>query len=269
MASDSKQGRARSAAQRPCHRIAAVRQSGFAQKVLTRFPLPPRAPHSALATLVGAIAIFAALVPATQAATVSLGDSFSSGEGAAPFDAGTSQESGNGCDRSAKAWPRLLGVPKANHFACSGATTGDFYKASKDPVSQLESLRRVAARESISKVYVTIGGNDLGFSHTIRHCFFENCLKQMDTHELRKLHQVVEPAVAKALSEAKTAAAGGQVVLVGYPDLIPLRARGSSTAAGSPTKRSPASGSWSQNLTRRSPRPRARPASPTSRSVAP
>ena len=116
---------------------------------------------------------------------------------------------------------------------------------------------------------MTIGGNDLGFSHTIRHCFFENCLKQMDTHELRKLHQVVEPAVAKALSEAKTAAAGGQVVLVGYPDLIPSPGSRFVNCGWLADKRSPASGSWSQNLTRRSPRPRARPASPTSRSVAP
>ncbi|MGH7485567.1 MAG: SGNH/GDSL hydrolase family protein, partial [bacterium] len=107
-----------------------------------------------LAALAGAIALCALLAPLARATTVSLGDSFSSGEGAAPFDAGTSQENGNGCDRSAKAWPRLLGVPKADHFACSGATTADFYESKKDSVSQLENLRLVAAREPISKVYV-------------------------------------------------------------------------------------------------------------------
>jgi GDSL-like Lipase/Acylhydrolase family len=156
-----------------------------------------------------------------SATTVSLGDSFSSGEGAGQYDAGTSQETGNGCDRSPLAWPRLLGVPKANHFACSGATTADFYESPKDPVSQLEDLRRVAAREPISKVYVTIGGNDLGFSKIVGDCVVRTCLSHMDTVELPKLHQVVEPAVAKALAETKTAAAGGQVILVGYPDLIP------------------------------------------------
>jgi lysophospholipase L1-like esterase len=167
-----------------------------------------------------AIALLA-LPNAASATTVSLGDSFSSGEGASPYDAGTSQEHGNGCDRSAQAWPRLLGVPESNHFACSGDKTTEFYKAKNDPLSQLESLRLVAAREPISKVYVTIGGNDLGFSTILGACIAYDCLRHMDSHELKKLHEKVEPAVAKALSEAKAAANGGQVMLVGYPNLIP------------------------------------------------
>lgn len=174
-----------------------------------------------LAILAGVIVICALLVSPAHATTVSLGDSFSSGEGAGPFDAGTSQENGNGCDRSAKAWPRLLGVPKGNHFACSGATTADFYESKKDPVSQLENLRRVAAREPISKVYVTIGGNDLGFGSIVGDCVVRTCLSHLDSVELPRLRDKVEPAVAKALSETKIAAGGGQVILVGYPDLIP------------------------------------------------
>jgi lysophospholipase L1-like esterase len=166
-----------------------------------------------------------ALPSAALATTVSLGDSFSSGEGAGPYDAGTSAEHGNGCDRSEQAWPRLLGVPRQNHFACSGATTTDFYESKKENVSQLERLRSVATREPISKVYVTIGGNDLGFGDIVGSCFSptpgHSCLKQMDTHELPRLHDFVEPAVAKALAETKTAASGGQVIMVGYPDLIP------------------------------------------------
>ena len=174
-----------------------------------------------LAALVPAMAICALLAPAASATTVSLGDSFSSGEGAPPYDSGTSTEHGNGCDRSGHAWPRLLGVPQKNHFACSGATTLDFYETSKDPVSQLENLRRVAAREPISKVYVTIGGNNLGFSAILGDCVVRTCLSHMDSVELPRLRDKVEPAVAKALTETKTAAAGGQVILVGYPDLIP------------------------------------------------
>ena len=167
-------------------------------------------------------ALTALLIPnAALATTVSLGDSFSSGEGAGNYDAGTSQEDGNGCDRSPQAWPRLLGVPKQNHFACSGATTADFYESKKDPVSQLENLRRVAAREPISKVYVTIGGNDLGFGTIVGDCVVRTCLSHLDSVEIPRLHDKVEPAVAKALSETKIAAAGGQVILVGYPDLIP------------------------------------------------
>jgi hypothetical protein len=172
--------------------------------------------------VVALVALTLLVVPSgALATTVSLGDSFSSGEGAGNYDAGTSQEHGNGCDRSPDAWPRLIGVPQQNHIACSGATTADFYKAGKDPLSQLDSLRAIAAREPISKVYVTIGGNDLGFSKIIRDCVWRSCLKQMDSVELPKLHDEVEPAVAKSLGETKIAAAGAQVILVGYPDLIP------------------------------------------------
>jgi hypothetical protein len=172
-----------------------------------------------------------ALQPALAfATTASLGDSYSSGEGAGPFSRETDLKIGNGCHRSAKAWPRLLGVPAANHFACSGATTGDFFTpqksgllAGQDGTSQLDRLRALATREPISKVYVTIGGNDLGFAGIIRDCRIKDCLKQMDKKELPKLEDVVKPAVENALAETGVAAAGGQVILVGYPDVIPSR----------------------------------------------
>jgi lysophospholipase L1-like esterase len=180
---------------------------------------------ASLGSLAGVLLACALLAPVACATTASLGDSYSSGEGAGPFDAGTQHSGGDGCDRSGNAWPRLLGVPKANHFACSGATTQDFYKPGKEIVGQLDDLRALAAREPISKVYVTIGGNDLGFSSIIFSCLEpvpgHSCLKRMDQVELPKLHDQVRPAVAKALAETRAAAAGGQVIMVGYPDLIP------------------------------------------------
>jgi lysophospholipase L1-like esterase len=174
-----------------------------------------------LSALVAAIATCVLFAPAAGATTVSLGDSFSSGEGTGNYDAGTSQEHGNGCDRSPDAWPRLLGVPKKNHFACSGATTADFYESTKDPVSQLSNLQEVAQREPISKVYVTIGGNDLGFGTIVGDCYVRTCLSHLDSVELPRLRDKVEPAVTRALEETKKYANGGQVILVGYPDLIP------------------------------------------------
>jgi lysophospholipase L1-like esterase len=174
-----------------------------------------------MAAFVVAFGALAIVAPVAWATTASLGDSYSSGEGAGPFDQGTQHSGGNGCDRSSKAWPRLLGVPKANHFACSGAKTIDFYESTKEDTSQLERLRALAAREPISKVYVTIGGNDLGFSHIIKDCLTHSCLRQMDKVELPKLRDQVRPAVIKALDETRTAAPGAQVLMVGYPNLIP------------------------------------------------
>ena len=179
-------------------------------------------PRSALAILAAGLGALAIAAPAS-AAIASLGDSYSSGEGAGPFDSGTQKAGGNGCDRSAKAWPRLLGVPQANHFACSGAKTIDFYETKKESVSQLERLRALAAKEPISKVYVTIGGNDLGFSQIIRDCLTHSCLRRMDSVELPKLRDHVVPAVTKALEETRAAAPGAEVVMVGYPNLIPSR----------------------------------------------
>jgi lysophospholipase L1-like esterase len=172
-----------------------------------------------------ALAVFAAAPASGLAAVASLGDSYSSGEGAGPFDSGTQVHGGNGCDRSGQAWPRLLGVPQANHFACSGAKTTDFYAPGRQISGQLDQLRALVAREPVSKVYVTIGGNDLGFSHIIKDCVFRSfgCLRRMNDVELPKLQNEVKPAVAKALADTRAAAAGGQVVLVGYPNVIPSR----------------------------------------------
>lgn len=173
--------------------------------------------------------LWAVIVPCVaSAAMASLGDSYSSGEGAGPFERATAVHVGNGCHRSAKAWPRLLGVSAETHFACSGATTADFYTGQKhgllagsDGTGQLDRLRALAARESISKVYVTIGGNDLGFGSVLRDCVVYDCLRHMDSHELPKLHERVVPAVTKALADARSAAGGGRVILSGYPNLIP------------------------------------------------
>jgi lysophospholipase L1-like esterase len=191
--------------------------------------LLPIASKSPLPLLLAIALISSLLAPGMAGATIaSLGDSYSSGEGAGPFERATDVHIGNGCHRSSKAWPRLLGVPVENHFACSGATTADFYSGQKrgilaapDDTGQLDRLRALAGRESISKVYVTIGGNDLGFGRIIRDCVVYDCLRHMDSHELPKLRDKVVPAVTKALADAKSAAAGGQVILVGYPNLVP------------------------------------------------
>jgi hypothetical protein len=56
------------------------------------------------------VALFALVwcSPARADTIVSLGDSFSSGEGTGTYDSGTGGN--HGCHRSYLAWPRLLGV---------------------------------------------------------------------------------------------------------------------------------------------------------------
>lgn len=173
-----------------------------------------------------ALSLLAVAPGSAQALQVSMGDSYSSGEGAGKYDTATKLVVGNGCHRTGRAWPRLLGVPKEAHLACSGAKTIDFFTSHKrgpDATSQLDRLRALAAAHSISRVFVTIGGNDLGFSRIFKACIvpLDSCLDQMDEKELPRLHRVVRPDVIGALIATSQAAGGAEVLLVGYPDLIP------------------------------------------------
>jgi hypothetical protein len=168
------------------------------------------------------------------AISVSMGDSYSSGEGAGDYDFGTKTGVGNGCHRSSHAWPRLLGVSEGAHLACSGATTENFVRAQKfgllagaDGTPQITRLQGLVATQPVSRVYVTVGGNDLGFKSIILYCRFDprDCLGDMDQVELKKLREKVAPKVTATLAAVKLVAAGAEVVMVGYPDVIPPAGR--------------------------------------------
>lgn len=66
---------------------------------------------------------------------VAMGDSFSSGEGNPPFEAGTDEGGVNECHRSDRAYPRLIagssnGIPSlslTDFRACSGAVTSNIW----------------------------------------------------------------------------------------------------------------------------------------------
>lgn len=174
-------------------------------------------------SLVCLVAGLAVASPA-GAVVVSMGDSYSSGEGAGPFDEGTGGN-GNTCHRSVNAWPRLSGVPKRAHLACSGAKTRDFFygktTTGPDKIGQLDQLRAIAKREKITRVLIGVGGNDLGFGQIMRDCFLKDCLKRMDAVELPRLRGVVRSDVARVLRLAHQASGNAEVVLVGYPNAIP------------------------------------------------
>lgn len=107
--------------------------------------------------------------------TVVLGDSYSSGEGAGDYE-----EDGEDytCHRSRNAY----GVdvePDAVVIACSGATSPDLLgllQTDKQP-DQMNLLKKMEAPEI---VFLTIGGNDIGFSEIVRHCFIGNCADEKD-----------------------------------------------------------------------------------------
>lgn len=117
--------------------------------------------------------------PAAGAASgyyIAMGDSYSSGEGAPPYDAGTAVD-GNMCHQGPSGWPRLLAANPGNmnfsgidHIACSGAVAANITDTpqrtlSPDNTTQLQQLTSLIQRGHVpSLVTITISGNDLLFA---------------------------------------------------------------------------------------------------------
>lgn len=177
------------------------------------------------------VAVLALAGPARAGVVVSMGDSYSSGEGAGPFDHETDKGplgGTNRCHRSSNAWPRRMGVQQGYHFACSGAKTFNFDRTqgytAPDHVGQLQRLRDVVSSTAVDRVFVTIGGNDFGFATIIRTCRIGpgDCLQRMHKIDLPHLRTNVRTAVKNGLQSIRSVVGSrAEIVLVGYPDLIP------------------------------------------------
>jgi hypothetical protein len=101
---------------------------------------------------------------------VALGDSYSSGEGVPPFFAGTDGP-GNHCHRSPRAYAYVLGARYGmtpRFYACSGAVTANITTSFQD--DQPPQLTREGVDETADLMTLTIGGNDAGFSDTLKAC---------------------------------------------------------------------------------------------------
>ncbi len=153
-------------------------------------------------------------------AYASLGDSFSSGEGAPPYDTGTGK-----CNAAALAWPRRMyadaaGFVSIDHRACAGSRTQHLTGAWDD--RDLPAQIPGEPDPTITLVTLTIGGNDLGFGDIIGSCVLAACSPKPDNQDLRAklatltdtLAGSVYPALVEAYPEAR-------IAHVGYPRLTP------------------------------------------------
>jgi lysophospholipase L1-like esterase len=109
-----------------------------------------------------------------RAAYVALGDSYASGEGLPPFEAGT-DSTPIGCHRSRDyAYPVVLTriarrpLTPARSVACSGVMTGALVGDNIGPIDEPPQID--ALQETTSVVTLTIGGNDLGFAPVLIDC---------------------------------------------------------------------------------------------------
>lgn len=163
---------------------------------------------------------------AAHAATlVALGDSYSSGEGAPPYDKASA-----GCHRSADAWPldaaRQLGMP-GRSLACSGAVTDEVTITSSDrkPERAVSQVAQLATIPDVQVVTITVGGNDVGFAKVLAYCWkHAHCDRHYQPHgkdTLTPLIQALEPKLVTTYQTVREAAPSARIVVLGYPRLFP------------------------------------------------
>jgi lysophospholipase L1-like esterase len=160
-----------------------------------------------------------------------LGDSYSSGEGAGEYFPGTAGARGNGCDRSAKAYPAVLasrlgfagpaGARQRFVFvACSSATTKAIDLPFKGERAQLD---RVSAADSL--ITLSIGGNDMQFGPVLTYCLTHPRCKGHEAPLVEKRLSLTVTSILRVLDQLRAAAPTARIVLVGYPSFMPSNGR--------------------------------------------
>lgn len=208
------------------------------------------APLAAL-VVAATLAATATAQDAEPASYVALGDSFASGEGAAPDtylpgtsfpDPASAGRSSTGCHRSSTSWAfraqTRLGAPALTFVACSGATVADLTA----PDDQFAALGEVeppqidAVTSSTTVATLSIGGNDAGFDRVLRACAYRpedpanaGCGRPGTTARriveagLRGLDATLAGAY---VTVAARMAPGARLLVVGYPRLFAEGGRG-------------------------------------------
>ncbi|GAA2721534.1 MULTISPECIES: SGNH/GDSL hydrolase family protein [Streptomyces] len=162
---------------------------------------------------------------ASGARYVALGDSYTSGPG-------IPQQSGGDCARSSVNYPSLtaaaLKVSAFKDVSCSGATTDDMWRTQGENAPQLDALGK-----RTRLVTVGIGGNDIGFGTIIGTCAQLSasdpagapCKKQYTAPDggdrLAQRINDAAPRIARVLQAVHQRAPYADVVLVGYPSIMP------------------------------------------------
>ncbi|MEY9949635.1 GDSL-type esterase/lipase family protein [Kitasatospora sp. GAS1066B] len=216
----------------------------------TRVPAAKRLLAAALALPLCATALLAvAAAPARAAsgptASVSLGDSYISGEAGrwmGNSDTSSGDRAGtdlawngsgydpslvygstyaSGCDRSNSAEVTgATGIAQTSiNLACSGATTADVFRAVdggqsyKGEAPQADQLATVAAQNRVQLITLSIGGNDLAFGSVIQTCAEDWLIYDSYCHDTEQAAVDAKMATAmanvgKSIDEIRAAMAG-------------------------------------------------------------
>ncbi|WP_400994263.1 SGNH/GDSL hydrolase family protein [Agromyces sp. GXQ0307] len=143
-----------------------------------------------------------------------LGDSFASGTGSQSYIDSTD------CDRSSLSYPKLLDADATANVqlvafpACSGASTADVIN------SQVRAIARGTTR-----VTLTVGGNDLGFSNVMTWCFVitwapGTCDSYLDSAESLISNGTLGARITSTVNAIAAKAPKAKIVVTGYPLLF-------------------------------------------------
>lgn len=172
---------------------------------------------------------------------VAMGDSFSSGEGNAPYEVGTDTDT-NGCHRSLSAYPRQLQASLHTKLgsmafvACSGAISD--YIINSINKENIEEPQALAVSSTTKLVTMTMAGNDVGFGTVLTTCALATDRKGTAKQRHRIEHDACMLAIKNAqviassaalrdklkvmLSGVRSLGSGDlQVIEGGYPNLLP------------------------------------------------
>lgn len=171
---------------------------------------------------------------------VSLGDSFSSGEGIGDYRAGTESPDGNKCHQSDKAYPfkfvsRLDSLApefeEDDFLPCSGALIGDVMdgvgpgeadgKVGSEADRQID---RVSSPGAVDVLTLTIGGNDAGFGGTVQSCLLNlpgqpGCDLALHTSSL--LTDAIAGFLPAAYLKLSQKFPNARIYVLGYPRIFP------------------------------------------------
>jgi lysophospholipase L1-like esterase len=183
-----------------------------------------------------------AALAGTTGPYMALGDSYSSGEGAPPFDAGT-DTSTDTCHRSANAYPRVFAAHtttyagRVTHVACSGAVIANLYSSNQGEPAQLSALST-----GTGLVTVTIGGNDAGFASVLAQCvtaywegWQQNCQQYYTSNDSNNVDRRIDGLrgrLAQAYRDIRARSGNAAVWVLTYPHLL----AGSCPMSGAPVR---------------------------------
>jgi hypothetical protein len=149
-----------------------------------------------------------------------LGDSYSSGEGVPSF---LTPSGSDGCHRSVAAYGEVLdkhpdGMLMSSFVACSGATSSDVISGKNGEASQLDAIT-----STDDYVFLTIGGDDVGFKSFVTACLTTGCDSSSSAYTAIEYEiQNNLPGYLEGLFSAMADLVGGKRVFVaGYPRILP------------------------------------------------